>query len=232
MRKNTSMLKEQVEIRIPSVATSGCFDFLKICSGLTGNRFGWKFQKAYGAAPSDSLLWHLTAHRDQRLLSNKLSGPKTWHRHLVSCWQRFAAPAPAVSQSPYWGSVSKFYSQHRLLFWISTPQILYSLLDSSPTVRCSHRYGKPWMVLSQLHHCSHSACFHVCTISQQTVPTLVFDVPGTGKLLFIQLEWKRTWNMQTWNAKHERRFSQTLWKEYDTSKTKWCNTSWDFFFLQ
>lgn len=171
----------------------------------TGNRFGWKFQKAYGAAPSDSLLWRLTAHRDQRLLSNKLSGPKTWHRHLVSCWQRFAAPAPAVSQSPYWGSVSKFYSQHRLLFWISTPQILYSLLDSSPTVRCSHRYGKPWMVLSQLHHCSHSACFHVCTISQQTVPTLVFDVPGTGKLLFIQLEWKKTWNTQTWNAKHERR---------------------------
>lgn len=47
------------------------------------------------------------------------------------------------------------------------------------------------MVLSLLHHCSHSACFRVCTISRQTVPPLVFDVPGTGKLLFIQLEWKK-----------------------------------------
>lgn len=71
------------------------------------------------------------------------------------------------------------------------PKILYSLLDPSPAVRRSHQYGKPWMVLSLLHHCSHSACFRVCTISRQTVPPLVFDVPGTGKLLFIQLEWKR-----------------------------------------
>lgn len=51
------------------------------------------------------------------------------------------------------------------------------------TARCSHQYGKLCVYLSLLHHCSHSACFCVCAISQWTVPTLVFDVPGTGKLL-------------------------------------------------
>lgn len=60
-----------------------------------------KTSKGIWCSLSEPLLLRLTAHTDQRLLSNKLSGPKTWHRHLVSCWQRFAAPAPAVTQSPY-----------------------------------------------------------------------------------------------------------------------------------
>lgn len=76
-----------------------CFMFWLDSRPMREDRFGWKLQRAYGAALSDSLLWHLTVHGDERLLSNKLSGPETWHRHLESCWQRFAPPVSTVSQS-------------------------------------------------------------------------------------------------------------------------------------
>ena len=100
--------------RLPSAcmeyATSSwvflCFYmFWPASSHKRGDWFGWKLQQAYGAAPSDS--WHLIAHGDQPLLSNKLPGPETWHRHLVSCWQWFAPPVPAVTQSPYRVDVPK-----------------------------------------------------------------------------------------------------------------------------
>lgn len=60
------------------MATSWVFWFYFIRSGMISQERGkylegGPFQKAYGAALSGSLLWHLTARRDQRLLSNKLS---------------------------------------------------------------------------------------------------------------------------------------------------------------
>lgn len=76
-----------------------CFMFWLDSRPMREDRFGWKLQRAYGAALSDSLLWHLTVLGDERLLSNKLSGPETWHQHLESCWQRFAPPVSTVSQS-------------------------------------------------------------------------------------------------------------------------------------
>lgn len=56
---------------------AGCcyFMFWLDSSSKRGNRFEWKPLWAYGAALSDSLLWHLTARRDQRLLSNKALWP-------------------------------------------------------------------------------------------------------------------------------------------------------------
>lgn len=138
---------------------------------------GPAFQKAYGAALSGSLLWHLTARRDQRLLSNKLSlasrsGTSTCCpvggalRHL----RQLSVKARSEAASPKFYSptqpLSFFVALIRLLL-PSSPLFWTGLLNPSAAVSCSHHSGKkikPWMVLNQLHHCSHSACFHVAGV--------------------------------------------------------------------
>lgn len=107
MRRVKKNLTEEWMVRtvsqefLKSSWTFLCFMFWLDSRPTREDRFGWKLQRAYGAALSDSLLWHLTVHGDERLLSNKLSGPGTWHRHLESCWQRFAPPVSTVSQSAH-----------------------------------------------------------------------------------------------------------------------------------
>lgn len=105
---------------------------------------GGAFQKAYGTALSGSLLWHLTARRDQRLLSNKLSlasrsGTGTCRpvggasRHL----RQLSVKAHREAASP------KFYSPIQPLFFFLIPDspppaLLTLVLDRfiEPVSRC------------------------------------------------------------------------------------------------
>lgn len=84
-----------------------------------------------------------------------------------------------------------FYSQHHLSLCIPTSQVLYSLLDLSPTVSCSHQYGKLWMFLSLLHHCSHSAFLNKVFLH------FLFYVPVMRKLLVYSVGMERPGTYQT-----------------------------------
>lgn len=109
------------------MATSWALWFYFIRSGMISQERGkdlkgGAFQKAYGAALSGSLLWHLTACRDQRLLSNKLSlasrsGSGTCRpvggalRHLcqLSVKARWEAASPQYNLSFLGGGVWVFF---------------------------------------------------------------------------------------------------------------------------
>lgn len=169
-----------------------------------GKRFGvgGAFQKAYGAALSGSLLWHLTARRDQRLLSNKLSlasrsGTGTCRpvggalRHL----RQLSVKARREAASP------KFYSPSQPLSFFffflipdsPPPALLTLVLDRfiEPVSRCELltplRCGAKTLdglkpVASLLAFCTLSCRRR---FSHKLFLTLVLDEPETGREIAV-----------------------------------------------